>query len=365
MSTNENTALTRLNVGTKLAEVKGRFTNVVTQSSDAYLNFEKEQGFAIQALNNNDTLMNAAINSPASLLNSVLNVALTGLSLNPVLKFAYLIPRKGRVLLEPSYIGLIKILTDAGIVKSIRAEIVRQNDDFDFQLGSKPFIRHSRNLASDNDSIIGAYAIAELADGLQQFEVMSKSDIDKIMERSESAKSNFSPWKSDYSEMARKTVIRRLYKYLPKSSIKAVDKLQAFEENDFDETVEISNVPKVFSNTVVNTQEPPKPQKAQPQRPVQTQATVVTVVQDDTDKENEVHSLVQVWKEQIEELQDIEDVERMSATIHSLREDVREKLIPIYNAHLKKLRTAQASNQQKQVQTQQKNNSSSQLRYGF
>jgi recombination protein RecT len=57
------------------------------------------------------------------------------------------------------------------------------------------------------------YAVAKLKDGACQFEVMGKNDVDAIRGRSKSA--NSGPWVTDYDQMAKKTVIRRLIKYLP------------------------------------------------------------------------------------------------------------------------------------------------------
>ena len=61
------------------------------------------------------------------------------------------------------------------------------------------------------------YAVAVFVNGGFAFEVMSKLDVDKIRESSKAAKSSFGPWNNFYDEMAKKTVIRRLWKVLPSS----------------------------------------------------------------------------------------------------------------------------------------------------
>src|SRR5690606_39362507 len=78
------------------------------------LSFQKEANFALQIFQGNDYLTKM---SPDSIKNAIVNVALTGLTLNPVMKFAYLVPRKGKFVLDVSYMGLAKILTDTGSVK--------------------------------------------------------------------------------------------------------------------------------------------------------------------------------------------------------------------------------------------------------
>ena len=76
--------------------------------------FKIEINFAIQALKKNSYLQKCSVES---VLESVLNISQTGLSLNPVLNYAYLVPMKGKCVLMPGYQGLIKLVTDAGSVK--------------------------------------------------------------------------------------------------------------------------------------------------------------------------------------------------------------------------------------------------------
>ena len=64
-------------------------------------------------------------------------------------------------------------------------------------------------------AFIGAYAVAHFKDGGYQMEFMPKSEIEKRRKRSASANSSYSPWSSDYEEMAKKTVVRYMFKYLP------------------------------------------------------------------------------------------------------------------------------------------------------
>ena len=85
------------------------------------LSFAKESGFAMQILKANEYLAKL---DPISIRDSIVQVALTGITLNPALKYAYLIPRAGKCTLDISYMGMIKILTDAGFVKNIDAAIV-------------------------------------------------------------------------------------------------------------------------------------------------------------------------------------------------------------------------------------------------
>jgi len=173
----------------------------------------------LQILKGNTFLYKVAHDNPASLAEAVVNVALTGLTLNPVLSLAYLVPRAGKVCLQPSYMGLCKILTDTGSAKNIYAYVVYKNDLFEMVLGTNPNIIHKPTM-DDRGERIGVYACAVLADGSKQFEYMDKKEVDKIMSKSEAVKaSKYSSWTDWWDEMARAKVIRRLYKYIPKTEM--------------------------------------------------------------------------------------------------------------------------------------------------
>jgi phage RecT family recombinase len=201
--------------------------------------FLKEASFAAQAINGNSQLQKS---TDASKLMAVLNVAQIGLSLNPVKKESYLVPRFNRgsveCQLEPSYQGLVKLLTDTGSVKSMAVYGVREGDEFEVELGTEMKVTHKPKFKSQE--ITHVYGIATLPDGGQQIEIMTADEINAIRDLSESYKAfkagkiRSCVWVDHYNEMARKTLIRRFYKYLPKSD--AHEQLQqaiALDESDY------------------------------------------------------------------------------------------------------------------------------------
>lgn len=183
---------------------------------------QKEISFAIQALAANEYLAKA---EQTSVLKAVYNTATTGLSLNPVLKFAALVPRfqNGKVIacLEPMYQGLVKLITDTGSVKTIYAYNVCEGDEFEVVYGTTAEIVHKPKFKSK--SITHTYAVAILPDGTKQFEVMTKEELDHIRGLSESYKAYEAKkvkqciWVTHEGEMCKKTVVKRLVKYLPKT----------------------------------------------------------------------------------------------------------------------------------------------------
>jgi recombination protein RecT len=192
--------------------------------------FDKEVSFAVQLAQKNPYLQKC---TPESALKAILNVAQVGLTLNPVKKEAYLIPRYNsatrqmEVCLDPSYIGLIKLVTDAGGVSSINCQLIYEGDEIEISLGDeKPIKKHTPYFlcGKEKGDVIGVYSRAVLTDKTEHVEIMSRLDVLEIRSRSESYKAftdgkiKSTTWVTDEGEMFRKTVVKRHTKYLPKSS---------------------------------------------------------------------------------------------------------------------------------------------------
>ena len=187
--------------------------------------FQKEVNFAIQIFKKNSYLQNC---DQKSVLDSVLNISMTGLTLNPVLNYAYLVPHKGKCVLYPSYQGLCKLATDTGSIKSIECHLIYQGDTIDIDLASdKKISSHKPYFLNGNEkgNILGGYSIAILQNGLKHIELMSIKDIYDIRNYSESYKAYKAGkiksciWIENEGEMCRKTIVKRHFKYLPKSHV--------------------------------------------------------------------------------------------------------------------------------------------------
>lgn len=175
--------------------------------------------------------------TPESLFNAMIQTATLGLEPCNGLGHAYLIPFKDnktnttKVQLIIGYKGYLALCRRSGELSSISSHIVCKDDMFKFQYGTEEFIKHIPNLEIEyqNDDIIYAYAVAKLKDGGCAFEIMSRSQIDGIRARSKSK--DFGPWVTDFDQMARKTVIRRLMNYLP-MSIQLANAVQFDAQNE-------------------------------------------------------------------------------------------------------------------------------------
>jgi recombinational DNA repair protein RecT len=116
----------------------------------------------------------------------------------------------------PMYFGLLKKVRNTGELLSISANVVYERDQFDYELGDQERIVHKPALG-DRGKPIAAYAIAHLKGGGIEREVMTADAIRQVQAVSR-ATSDDTPWGKWPDEMARKTVIRRLYKRLPSST---------------------------------------------------------------------------------------------------------------------------------------------------
>lgn len=197
--------------------IKSDFVALIDENT-----FKKEVSFAIQAFNGNSYLNGTTTESK---LRAVMNISQTGLTLNPVLKLAYLIPRtingKRECCLDPSYQGLVKLITDTGSARNVYSHLVYKGDIFEESLGTSVELIHKPK--RESKEITNVYAVAVLQDGQKQIEVMTIEQVNEIRDKSESykafknGKNKICIWELHYGEMARKTVIRRLCKYLPKT----------------------------------------------------------------------------------------------------------------------------------------------------
>lgn len=193
---------------------KQQFLAVV---SDKTIEFDREAAFACQIIQANDYLLKIAMNNQNSLRNAVVNVAAIGISLNPASKLAYLVPRKGSVCLDISYMGLMHIAQQSGAIQWGQAALVRQHDAFELRgIDSQPL--HTYNpFATDRGEIVGVYVVVKTDTGDYLTHAMPISEVYSIRDRSEAYKSGKAcPWTTDPGEMIKKTCVKQAAKYWPR-----------------------------------------------------------------------------------------------------------------------------------------------------
>lgn len=142
----------------------------------------------------------------------------------------YAIPYGGEMNFQTDYKGEIKVCKKHSIqpIKDIFAKIVREGDDYDEGVEDGRQKLTFKPLPFNNKKIIGAFAIVTFMDGSMLYESMSAEEIENVRQNYSKAKDS-DAWKKSSGEMYRKTVIRRLSKYIEKDFDK-VEQLMAYDE---------------------------------------------------------------------------------------------------------------------------------------
>lgn len=192
-----------------LAQDKIKETFIKVIPKDGVTVYEREKTFAIQALMANPKLGDDKF----SLYTSMINLALSGLTLNPNLGLAYLIPNKGKATLRFSFQGKIDMLTNHGAIRYVSAaEIVYDCDEFQRNMGK--VIKHiPKDPRPKEAKEIGAYIIVIMPDGGEKHLYMSTPDINKRKAKAMTQ----GIWEEWREEMIKKTLIHNFYKTVKKS----------------------------------------------------------------------------------------------------------------------------------------------------
>lgn len=155
--------------------------------------------------------------TPKSFLGAMMQAAQLGLEPNTPLGEAYLIPFWNHGTLEcqfqVGYKGMISLAHRSGLY--VQAHEVYENDEFDVEYGLDPKLVH-KPVFKDRGNVVAYYGMWKDKDGNFGFEVMSREDIEAHARKySQSYGKGFSPWKTNFDEMAKKTVIKKALKYAP------------------------------------------------------------------------------------------------------------------------------------------------------
>lgn len=187
--------------------------------SDQSVQWAKESQFAIQLMQRSQKLVETAISNPASAQNAIINVAAIGISLNPASKLAYLVPRDNMVCLDISYMGLLHIAQSAGVIKWGQCKLVHASDSYEPQgLDRAPMHKYNAfATAEERGAVVGGYCTVKTSDGDYLTEEMSLQEIEEIRKVSKAGNSPKGPWVNFWSEMARKTIVKRASKYWPRA----------------------------------------------------------------------------------------------------------------------------------------------------
>lgn len=184
--------------------------------------------------------------TPQSFIGAMLTAASLGLEPNTPLGQAYLIPYGQNCQFQLGYRGLIELAHRSGDIKSIEAHVVYANDEFDFEFGLEPKLKH-KPAKKDRGDAAWVYAVYHTKDDGYGFEVMSVEDINRHKAKYSKAKN--SPWDTAWDEMAKKTVIKKVLKYAPLKTEFA--SAMATDETTTDAVIENGDLELVQDYTII------------------------------------------------------------------------------------------------------------------
>lgn len=210
-------------LATITSDIYGTRDSFASVLTDRSLNFEREAEFALQTIAGNSYSIKIAMGNRQSVANAVTNIAAIGISLNPAKKQAYLVPRDGKICLDISYIGLMDLAMATGCIRWAQAELVYSSDSFTLNGFDKPPTHSYNPFAKERGDIVGVYVVVKTDGGDYLTETMSIDEVNAIRDRSTAwkayvkDKSKTCPWVTDPGEMAKKTCVKRAYKFWPKT----------------------------------------------------------------------------------------------------------------------------------------------------
>lgn len=190
-------------------EIKKALPSVITP--------ERFTRITLSALSSNPQL---AQTTPQSFIGAMMTAAQLGLEPNTPLCMAWLIPYRNHGTLECQfqigYRGLLDLAYRSGEISVIQAQIVYENDDFNYSFGLEPQLIHKPAL-KDRGEPTHVYAMYRTKDGGFGYEVMSMDDVRAHAKKYSKAYSN-GPWTNFEEQMAKKTVLKKVLKYAPLKS---------------------------------------------------------------------------------------------------------------------------------------------------
>jgi recombination protein RecT len=201
-----------------IISAKDRFVS----TNGGLVTYDQESLFAMQHLTKSSGgkqyALEVANKNPGSVKLAMLNVAATGLTLNPAFGYAYLVPRDGAIVLDVGYKGILKIATDTGAILWGRADVVRERDKFVYRGPAAEPSFETENVFGDRGQVVGAYCVAKTREGDFMTNVMTLAELNEVRDCSDLWKKfQKGPWKDFFEEMAKKSVIKRGAKTWPRT----------------------------------------------------------------------------------------------------------------------------------------------------
>lgn len=194
-----------------------------------------------------------------SFIAAIMQSAQLGVEPNTGLGQAYLIPYGKQVQFQLGYKGLIDLAVRSGQYKAIYAHEVYESDEFEFHYGlTKDLIHKPASIPTGEP--IGYYAVYHLQNGGYDFVYWTRERIDMHAQKFSQAvqKGWTSPWKTNFDAMAKKTVLKEVLKYAPKSiefqkSVEADSTIKNEISRDMSDIIDVTDYTVIDNEPVAET----------------------------------------------------------------------------------------------------------------
>lgn len=229
--TGGNAVSTANNAQKTMRDMITKMSGEIAKALPSVMTPERFTRITLSALSNNPQLAEC---TPSSFLGAMMTAAQLGVEPNTPLGQAYLIPYKNNkkvvgpdgktqwvTLLECQfqlgYKGMLDLAYRSGEISVIQAHTVHENDTFEVEFGLDAKLNHKPKMDGDRGKAVAYYAMFKTKDGGYGFEVMSVDDINAHARKFSKSFGN-GPWQTNFDEMAKKTVLKKVLKYAPLKS---------------------------------------------------------------------------------------------------------------------------------------------------
>jgi recombination protein RecT len=209
----------------KITDLLNRYKLSIEAAIPKHLSADRLISIAASVIAKNPALAEC---TSGSLIGAVIQASMLGFPPIESLGYCYFVPfnnNKGtrerpvwvkEVQFIIGYKGYIELSRRSGTVKSLFSYPVFENDSFDYQLGTDPWIKHKPTTDQDRGRMTHVYAVAEYLNGGMNFVVLTRAEVDKLRLRNRSQKRGISgAWKTDFERMSCAKACRQLSTYLP------------------------------------------------------------------------------------------------------------------------------------------------------
>lgn len=199
---------------------------------------------ALAAIRRNPDLLEAAVQSPDTLINALSEAAQKGLQ--PGTEEYYLTPRKNKgraeILGITGYQGEIELMYRAGAVSSVIVETVHEHDRFEYVPGRHEKPIHEIDWFNDRGELKLSYAYALMKDGaVSKVVIVNQQRIARAKAASQGATSKYSPWVNDAAAMWMKTAAHDLAKWVPTSAEYVREQLRAIRDVEAEQAAPVAS----------------------------------------------------------------------------------------------------------------------------